>query len=92
MSEMLAIELYESLTQAGTDEDSLVEVLLSRSNNELNVISNDFLTSKTYFYWIFDFKKYKPFFLIPTIQRIKNTDIVWLPEFSLIRQAVYKIF
>lgn len=66
MSEMLAIELFESLTQAGTDEDSVVEVLLSRTNDELNAINNDFLASKkqNYIYFIFVNKKIIIFFLL----------------------------
>lgn len=52
MSEMLAIELHDSLALAGTDEDSLMEVLLSRSNAELTNIRNDFYSSNFFLFKI----------------------------------------
>jgi annexin A7/11 len=43
MAKFLSIELHETMSRSGTDETSLTEIVMSRSNAELAEVRNFFL-------------------------------------------------
>ena len=47
MIKFLSIELHETMALPGTDEASLTEVMISRSNQELAEIRNFFIDCKS---------------------------------------------
>ena len=46
MIKFLSIELHETMARPGTDEPSLTEIIMSRSNRELNEIETFFNNCK----------------------------------------------
>jgi annexin A7/11 len=43
MAKFLSIELHETMSRSGTDETSLTEIVMSRTNQELAEVRNFFL-------------------------------------------------
>jgi annexin A7/11 len=46
MTKFLSIELHETMARPGTEEDSLTEILMSRTNQELSEIDTFFSACK----------------------------------------------